>query len=105
METCQNCGAFVNENQDFCLECGKKIQRTDSVNESGGTFLYGLFSFFIPLLGLILWLVLRDSKPKAAKTSIRWAIGGFFTYIFFFALIILFYFYILVEILTPFILI
>ncbi len=100
MPTCQNCGALVNSDQDFCIECGKKIIKKDEINESGTRFFYGFFGFFIPLLGFIVYLILRDTKPKAARTSIRWAIGGFLSYFLVFGLIFLFYFYILIEIIT-----
>ena len=100
MEACQNCGAFVNEDQEFCIECGKKIEKKDQINESGSRFLFGLISFFIPLLGLVFWILLRGTKPKAAKTSIRWGIGGFFAYLLVGIFFILFYVFIIVGILT-----
>lgn len=37
-------------------------------NDKGG-FLWGLLGFCIPLVGLILFLVWKDSKPKTAKTA------------------------------------
>lgn len=32
-------------------------------------FLWGMLSFFFPLVGLIMFLALRDTKPRTAKTA------------------------------------
>lgn len=40
----------------------------DNANDKGG-FLYGLLGFCIPIVGLILFLVWKDSKPKSAKAA------------------------------------
>lgn len=37
--------------------------------ENGPTFLWGLLGFFVPLAGLILFLVWKDTKPKSAKAA------------------------------------
>ena len=41
-----------------------KIQRKD---QDRGGFAWGCLGFCIPIVGLILWLVWRDEKPKTAK--------------------------------------
>lgn len=40
----------------------------ENANDKGG-FLWGLLGFCIPLVGLILFLVWKDSKPKSAKAA------------------------------------
>lgn len=42
-----------------------KIQRKD---QDRGGFAWGCLGFCIPIVGLILWLVWRDEKPKTAKS-------------------------------------
>lgn len=37
-------------------------------NDKGG-FLWGLLGFCIPIVGLILFLVWKDSKPKTSKAA------------------------------------
>lgn len=53
--------------------CGTLItaqKRGEDMNENDkGGFLWGLLGFCIPLVGLILFLVWKDSKPKTAKTA------------------------------------
>lgn len=39
-----------------------------NVNDNGG-FLWGLLGCCIPLVGLILFLVWKDNKPKTAKSA------------------------------------
>ncbi len=43
----------------------------------GSKFGWGVLGFFIPLVGLILFLVWRSEKPRAAKASGIGAIIGF----------------------------
>lgn len=40
----------------------------ENANDKGG-FLWGLLGFCIPIVGLILFLVWKDSKPKSAKAA------------------------------------
>lgn len=46
-----------------------------NVNDKGG-FLWGLLGCCIPLVGLILFLVWKDNKPKTAKAAGIGAIVG-----------------------------
>ena len=38
-------------------------------SNDSGSFGWAVLGFFIPLVGLILWLVWKDSKPKSAKMA------------------------------------
>ncbi len=40
----------------------------DNVNDNGG-FLWGLLGCCIPIVGLILFLIWKDQKPKTAKAA------------------------------------
>lgn len=40
----------------------------ENANDNGG-FLWGLLGFCIPIVGLILFLIWKDSKPKTAKAA------------------------------------
>lgn len=78
---CKNCGKELNEKYSVCLNCGvpiegNQVDKNEVVNENNnvtnkndkGGFLWGLLGFFVPLVGLILFLVWRESKPKTAKS-------------------------------------
>jgi drug/metabolite transporter (DMT)-like permease len=79
MKYCSNCGSQLNEGADVCLNCGKSVnsrQTINIVNDSGG-FGYGCLGFFIPLVGLILYLVWKNEKPNTAKAAGIGALIGF----------------------------
>ena len=50
----------------ICPKCG--VQQTPEVEDKGG-FLWGLLGCCIPLVGLILYLVWKDTKPKTSKAA------------------------------------
>ena len=71
MKYCTNCGNKVEENSFVCTHCGVKIKNdvvTSNVNDNGG-FAWSLLGFFVPVVGLILYLVWKDERPKTAKSA------------------------------------
>lgn len=90
MSFCQSCGANVGESA-FCPHCGYSINgqppayaqppvqyilkpMTPDAPSKGIAWL----SFFFPLVGLILYLVYHDTKPKKAVSAGKGALWGFF---------------------------
>ena len=70
MPYCRNCGAEINEYALTCPKCGAQ-QRSESSpapSDEGG-FLWGLLGCCIPIAGLILFLVWKDTKPNTAKAA------------------------------------
>jgi len=73
---CGNCGNKVNENENFCPRCGIGLNtsneyntysnQTSIVNDDGGIG-WGVLGYFIPLVGLILYFVWKNERPKTAK--------------------------------------
>ena len=78
---CKNCGALVDENSLYCNKCGTKLDNTQSVpvSEDRSSFGFALLGFFIPLAGLIFFLVYESKKPKRAKSAGKGALIGFIT--------------------------
>lgn len=70
MKYCSNCGSSVNENAVVCVSCGAAIANggVASNNDTGG-FGYSLLGFFIPVVGLVLYLIWKDTKPKSASAA------------------------------------
>ena len=64
---CKNCGKEIFPDQNICSNCGAQQQPIQE-KDSGG-FGYGVLGFFFPFIGLILFLVLRESKPNTAKAA------------------------------------
>jgi hypothetical protein len=86
MKYCQFCGERIEDDSaKFCPLCGKNIQvngqsdsdgvaRSHSSNESTvGWLILGLF---IPLAGLILYLVWKDNEYEKARAAGKGAIIG-----------------------------
>lgn len=46
-----------------------KMEQNTNVAEDKGGFLWGLLGCCIPIVGLILFLVWKDTKPKTAKAA------------------------------------
>jgi hypothetical protein len=67
MSYCSNCGTQLNPAGN-CPECFKtrNIAATTPVNDRGG-FGWNLLGFCIPIVGLILYLVWKDTQPLNAK--------------------------------------
>lgn len=68
MAYCKNCGKEIDDNAVVCVSCGSSQQTTPQVVDNGG-FGWGLLGCCIPIAGLILFLVWKDTKPKTAKSA------------------------------------
>lgn len=65
MAYCKNCGAELDEKAVICPSCGV-LQR---VVPEGNLVLYGIVGLLMPMVGLILFFLWYDTKPKTAKTT------------------------------------
>lgn len=98
MRFCENCGAEVQEGAGFCTHCGASLKgrvQTPPCREAeerpcsphGGREAYfrdyetyrdlqdtgsggfGVLGFFLPIVGLILFLVWHDTYPRRARSA------------------------------------
>ncbi len=87
---CENCGKEIDEKAFVCLGCGVKTNSVSSESEDGPIGTLGLVCFLWPLIGLILYLVWKESKPKKASGAGKAALWGvIFTVIIIFLFILL----------------
>lgn len=63
---CKNCGQEIDDKAVICPHCGVSQKDDSSVSDSGSIG-WGFLGCCIPLVGLILFLVWRDNKPKMQK--------------------------------------
>lgn len=78
MAFCSKCGTELTPNMAACPNCGQpqyaqgqpvyQQPAQPPVVDNGG-FLWGLLGCCIPIVGLILFLVWKDTKPKTAKAA------------------------------------
>lgn len=77
MAFCKNCGNQIEDNAATCPNCGASQNTTPQVTDNGG-FLWGLLGCCIPIVGLVLFLVWKDTKPKLPKLpeSEHWSVSS-----------------------------
>ncbi len=77
MAFCRSCGQEIADNAVFCTNCGAQqtpenntntTTTTPEIQDKGG-FLWGLLGCCVPVAGLILYLLWKDTKPKTAKAA------------------------------------
>lgn len=67
MAFCKKCGQQIDDQAVVCPHCGVAQTTAPAVVDNGG-FWWGLLGCCIPVVGLILFLVWKDTKPKTAKS-------------------------------------
>ena len=65
---CKNCGQEIENQAVVCPYCGTQQKELVS-NDDTGSLGWGILGCCIPVVGLVLWLVWKDTKPKNAKTA------------------------------------
>lgn len=85
MNYCTNCGSPLNDDKVICLNCGVMIpsEKQEHVEDNGSVG-FAILSFFIPLIGLIIFLMWQEKRPKTAKQAGIWALVGFIIEIIFY---------------------
>ena len=63
----------------ICVHCGCSTQETNTVvanNNDAPSAGMAVLGFLIPLAGLIIWLINKDTKPLMAKSAGKGALAG-----------------------------
>lgn len=66
---CKNCGQEINDNAVVCPLCGVQQKDLAQQTSDNGGFGWGVLGCCLPIVGLILFLVWKDSKPNTAKAA------------------------------------
>lgn len=90
---CKYCGRIIDDDSKYCVNCGNNMN-----NDIGGTVSadapskgFAILGFFIPIIGLILYLVYERKQPKRAKSAGKGALIGFITKIIVYITIVVLY--------------
>ena len=86
---CKNCGKEIDDNAAICIHCGVATKTTSDVIDNGG-FGWGLLGCCIPVVGLILFLVWKDTKPNTSKAAGIGALVSVGVWVLFYLLIFFF---------------
>ena len=76
---CKHCGAEIADEAVICVKCGKPVAEmpgTVSAEDDKPSVGLNILSFFIPLVGLILYLTQKNQYPVKAKAIGKWALIG-----------------------------
>lgn len=73
---CRNCGKEIDNNLVQCPYCNTPIVPGKNVVDSGSVW-WGVLGCCIPIVGLVLYIVWKDTKPESAKKAGIGAIIGF----------------------------
>lgn len=78
---CKNCGNVIDEKSLYCSNCGTRFETVQKQNfpDDRSGFGFAILGFFIPIVGLILFLIYEGKKPKRAKSAGKGALTGFVT--------------------------
>lgn len=80
MKYCSKCGNQIMDDAVICVHCGCAVDAGRSVAVSGGDAPntgMAVIGFLIPLAGLIIYLINKDTKPKMAESAGKGALIGF----------------------------
>ena len=68
---CPKCGTSIPEGSTVCPNCNDSMNETSTIvsEKSGSSFAWGILGFFIPLVGLILFLSWKKERPSDSKAA------------------------------------
>lgn len=69
MKFCSKCGKEINDEAVVCVHCGCQVENKPAANNDTGSFGWGFLGFCIPVVGLILYLVWKNTAPNNAKMA------------------------------------
>lgn len=72
---CKNCGAEIDDKASVCPKCGVAVGKqvaSDDAPSAG----FAVLCFFIPIVGLILYLMWHESSPLKARSCGKGALIG-----------------------------
>ncbi len=69
MAYCHNCGAQIDDLAVICPHCGLEQKQARQAANDSGSIGWGLLGCCLPLVGLILFLVWKDTQPRNARKA------------------------------------
>lgn len=104
---CSKCGKEIGEGMSYCANCGSPVATSNTVKpvapapvnqpkpaapatQDAPNIAYAIIGFFVPIVGLILYLVEKDKTPLAAKSALKGMLIGIAVSVVLFVLYIIF---------------
>ena len=74
---CRNCGKEIDNNLAQCPYCDMPVMPQKTALEDSGSNWWGVLGCLIPIVGLVLYIVWKDTKPNSGKKAGIGALIGF----------------------------
>ena len=74
MKFCSKCGKEIEDNATVCPYCG--VPAPEAPAPDAPNMGFAVLGYFVPIAGLILWLVMKDKTPLKAKSAGKGALIG-----------------------------
>lgn len=76
MKYCSHCGKELMDEAVVCTGCGCAVANISNITDVPSIVL-NVLSFFLPVVGLILFIAFYEKTPMKAKAIGKWALIGF----------------------------
>ena len=77
MKYCSKCGKEIEDDAIICVHCGRAVANAPATAAADAPNTgYAVLGFLIPLVGLILYLMNKDTAPLKAKSAGKGALIG-----------------------------
>ena len=73
---CSRCGKQITTQSNFCPVCGNCLNASRPYEVDAPNAGFTVLGVFVPVAGLILWAINKDTKPLMAKSAGTGAIIG-----------------------------
>ena len=77
MKYCAKCGKEIHDEAAICVHCGCAVSGGKVTEVDAPCTWAAVLGFFIPLAGLIMYLMWKDQTPLKAKSAGKGALIGF----------------------------
>ena len=90
---CKYCGRIIDDDSKYCVNCGNNMKNDNSgtVSDDAPSKGFAILGFFVPIIGLILYLIYERKQPQRAKSAGKGALIGFITKIVVYIVIVILY--------------
>ena len=88
---CKYCGQPIDDDSVFCNACGKRFDDSQSLHDDSSNIGFAILGFFLPIVGLVIFLIYESNRPKRAKSVMKGVLIGFITRIVLFIIFIVIY--------------
>ena len=80
---CHQCGKEINTDSKFCSYCGAQLYQDQVIHQEKDdkSIGYAILSFFIPIVGIIFYVLWKNDFPMRAKSCLKGFIAGIVVYV------------------------